>query len=159
MAFSDWLVALHVLAAFSLVAGLVLFTVLIASAWNLDVPSDVVRTFRISRVGNALVGVGLIGVIVFGIWLAIDLDAYDVWDGWIIAAIVLWLVLAEVGRRTGATYDAARDRAAELVGQRRDSPSPELNAMLRSRRGLVLHFVGLALALLLLLDMIFKPGA
>jgi uncharacterized membrane protein len=157
--FSDWLLALHVLAAFSLVAALVLYTYLIVASRGLDVPSDVVRLFRISRVGDVLMAVGSIGVIVLGVWLAIDLDAYHVWDGWVIAAIVLWAILAEVGRRTGAEYNAARDRAVQLAAEGRDEPSAELGGMLRTQRGLVLHLVALGVALLILLDMIFKPGA
>jgi hypothetical protein len=35
----------------------------------------------------------------FGIWLAISLDAYHPWDGWIIAAIVLWAVAGGTGAR------------------------------------------------------------
>ena len=85
----DWLLFLHVLSAFGLVAALVLYTVLIAVVWNKDVPGDVARLFRISKVGDVLIAVGSIGVLVFGIWLAIEDDRYKVWDGWVIAALVL----------------------------------------------------------------------
>src|SRR5581483_3011206 len=39
---------------------------------------------------TAAVPIGGLGTIVFGVWLAIVDDAYHVWDGWIVAAIVLW---------------------------------------------------------------------
>jgi uncharacterized membrane protein len=155
----DWVLFLHVLTAFALVASLVLYTFLIVSSRNLDVPSEVVRMFRISRVGDILVAVGSIGVLVFGIWLAIDVDEYQLWDGWVIAALVLWAIFAEVGRRTGKVYDAARTRARSLVAEGRDTASPELNAMLRSPTGRALQLASLALVLLLLIDMIYKPGA
>ncbi|MBA3433006.1 MAG: hypothetical protein H0U08_02815, partial [Actinobacteria bacterium] len=45
--------------------------------------------------GNGAVGVGVTGTIVLGIWLAISRDEYQVWDGWVIAAIVLWVLAAE----------------------------------------------------------------
>ena len=77
-------------------------------------PSEAVRLFRIQRVGDVLVAVGSIGVLVFGIWLAIDVDGYEVWDGWVIAALVLWLVMGALGSRTGKLYNAARDRALAL---------------------------------------------
>ena len=41
--------------------------------------------------------------LVLGIVLAINSDAFQVWDLWVIAAIVLWALFAELGRRTGPT--------------------------------------------------------
>ena len=153
----DWLLALHVLSAFSWIAALVIYTVVITAAWGLTVPSDVVRMFRVTRVGDVLIAVGMLGTIVFGIWLAID--EYAIWDGWIIAALVLWLVAGAVGGRIGSIYNAARDRARALLDEGRDVPSPELNAMLRSQRGLVLHTLMILVVLALLVIMIYKPGA
>jgi uncharacterized membrane protein len=153
----DWLLSLHVLSAFAWVAALVVYSVVIAAGWGLSLPSDVVRMFRITRVGDALIAVGMIGTIVFGIWLAID--EYEIWDGWIIAALVLWLASGAVGGRVGKVYNGARDRANALLAEGRDAPSPELSAMLRSQRGLVLHVVMVLLVLALLVIMIYKPGA
>jgi hypothetical protein len=155
----DWLLFLHVLAAFILVAAEVLFTFLIAWLWKRDVPSGIARVSGISRLGNALVGVGAGGVLVLGIVLAFEADSYAIWDAWIVAAIVLWLVWAELGRRTGKVYDAAGARARALVDEGRDEPNPELGAMFRSRAGVWLHLGTLVVVLLLLLDMIYKPGA
>ena len=107
--------------------------------------------------GDALIAVGMIGTIVFGIWLA--LDEYEIWDGWIIAALVLWLLAAAVGGRVGKIYNAARDRAKALAGEGGDAPSSELNAMLRSQRGLVLHTLMVLLTLVILVVMVYKPGA
>jgi uncharacterized membrane protein len=133
--------------------------VLIAVVWNKDVPTDVARLFRISKVGDVLIAVGSIGVLVFGIWLAIDGDDYEVWDGWVIAALVLWLVMGAVGSRTGKIYNVARDRARSLVREGDNSPNAELRALVQDRRGLWLHAGGVIVVLLLLIDMIFKPGA
>jgi len=155
----DWLLFLHVLAAFSLVAAEVLFSFIILGSRNLDVPSDVARIFRLSRFGDVLVNAGAIGVLVFGIWLAIDVDEYQIWDGWIIAALVLWALFAEVGRRVGRIYNPARDRARALVAENRNEPSAELNAILRSKAGLVLQAASVVVVLLFLIDMIYKPGA
>jgi uncharacterized membrane protein len=155
----DWLLFLHILSAFALVAALVLYTILIVAGRRLDVPSDVVRVFRISRVGDVLVAVGSLGVLAFGIWLAIEVDEYELWDGWIIAAFVLWLAMGAVGSRVGKIYDGVREQARALAGQGGDAPSPELAVALRSQTGLVLHLVMIAIVILLLLDMVYKPGA
>src|SRR5262245_39375548 len=153
----DWLLALHVLAAFAWIAALVVFTVVVVAGRGLTVPSDVVRLFRVSRVGDALIAVGMIGTIVFGVWLAFD--EYEIWDGWIITALVLWLVAGALGGRVGKVYDAARHRAKELVAEDRDESNPELNAMLRTQRGLVLRILLVVITLALLVVMIYKPGA
>jgi uncharacterized membrane protein len=155
----DWLLFLHVFSAFALVASLVLYSVLIVSLWGRDVPSEAVRLFRLQRVGDVLVAAGSIGVLIFGIWLAIDVKAYHPWDGWIIAALVLWFVMGALGSRTGKAYNAARDRARGLVKDGSDAPSPELRALLQDRRALWLHVAGMVTVLVLLLDMIWKPGA
>jgi hypothetical protein len=155
----DWLLFLHVLAAFGVVAAVVVFTYVILAGRAVALPSDAVRLFRFSRIGDVLVNVGMVGVLVLGIWLAIDADEYQLWDGWIIAAFVLWAVFAELGRRLGKIYNAARDRARELVARGDDAASPELRAMIRSRAGLLLQIASIVVLLAFLVDMIYKPGA
>jgi uncharacterized membrane protein len=155
----DWLLFLHVLSAFILVSALVLFTFLIAFLWKTDLPSDIARVSGISRLGNALVGIGMTGVLVLGIILAFEADSYAIWDPWIVAALVLWALMGELGRRTGLAYAATGARAGALVAEGRDAPNAELGAMFRSSRGLGFHVATLAVTTLLLLDMIFKPGA
>jgi hypothetical protein len=159
MSLNDWLLFLHILSAFMLVAAEVLFTFLVASLWKRDVPSDIARVSGISRLGNVLVGIGAGGVLILGIALAFEADSYAIWDPWIVAAIVLWFAFAELGRRTGKAYDAAGARARALVNEGRDEPNPELGAMFRSPAGLGFHLASVAVLLLLLLDMIYKPGA
>jgi uncharacterized membrane protein len=153
----DWLLALHVLSAFSLVGALVLFSIVIAFGWTRDRPAEVLRLFRASRVGDALFAVGSIGTIVFGIWLAID--EYSILDGWVIAALVLWAILMETGRREGALFNRSRDRARDLGATDAETASGELRELQRSRPALLFHVASCVLAVLLVLDMIWKPGA
>src|SRR5215210_6446278 len=42
--------------------------------------------------------VGGLGTLVLGIWLALHLDQYGFFDGWIIGAIVLWFVATGLGQ-------------------------------------------------------------
>jgi hypothetical protein len=105
------------------------------------------------------VSAGTIGTLVFGLWLAISLDAYHPWDGWVIAAIVLWALTGATGNRTGTEYNAARDRALELSEAGSIGPSADLLQMNRTRRGIVFHALTSLFVLLLLIDMIWKPGA
>jgi hypothetical protein len=126
----EWLLFLHVLAAFLLVAGLSAYGVLVLGGGG-----EAVRRLFVPPAA-ALWNSGGLGVLVFGIWLALNVDGYELWDGWIIAAIVLWLVASGAGGQLERAV-----RAGTLDGARR-------------------RYVVMALAsLALLVDMIFKPGA
>ena len=160
MSLYDWLLFLHVLTAFALVAALVVFWIIGIVARNVDRPVESLRYFRVAQPANVLVVVGTLGTLVFGIWLAIERDAYQVWDGWILAALVLWAVASETGRRGGLPYMEAKKLAERLAAEgRADEPSPELHAKLKDRNAMMLQALSSLAVLLLLLDMIYKPGA
>jgi uncharacterized membrane protein len=159
VSFDDWVLALHVLAAFSLVAGIVLFWVLVVVGRRIDTPADTLRLSPIAKVGNATVGAGMGGTIVFGVWLAFSVGGYDIWDGWIIAALVLWLVGAELGRRTGAAYMQAPVKAQELESAGQSGPNAELLALNRTSTGLLMHTLTSLVVLAIIILMIWKPGA
>lgn len=159
MSFDDWVLALHVLSAFAWVAGIVLFWILIVAVRKADTPEGTIRTEPVVRLGNAAVGIGMVGTIVFGIWLAFSVGGYDIWDGWIIAALVLWVISTPLGQRTGAVYTEGMNKARELQTAGQTGSSAELLALNRSSRGVVFHFLWSLVVLLILLDMIWKPGA
>jgi hypothetical protein len=92
---------------------------------------------RLFVVGTVAIQIGIAGTLVFGIWLSISLDGYEPWDGWVIAAIVLWLIAAGTGGRAGTV---SRERGGV-------------------QQALVLHAVSSLAVLLILIDMIWKPGA
>jgi len=155
----DWILALHVLSAFALVAGLVLFWALIFAVRRTDTPDGTTRMAPVAKVGNAAAGLGAGGTIFFGIWLAFSVGGYDIWDGWIIAALVLWVLATAAGAKTGAEYTAGMRKAEELEAAGHTGPSAELLAINRTQRGVILHALASLLTLLVLVDMIWKPGA
>ena len=159
MTLHDWLLFLHVLSAFALVGAEVLFTFLIIWLWRTDLPAEIARVSGLSRIGSVLIAVGAMGTLIFGVILAFEADSYAIWDPWIIAALLLWMGTMEVGRRAGMAYDKTGAEARKLVGEGRTEPNPVLGAMFRSSNALALHLTSGGLVLLLLLDMIFKPGA
>jgi hypothetical protein len=160
VAFYDWLLFLHVGSAFALVAALTVFWSIAVAARNVDRPVDSLRYFKIARPATVLITVGTLGTLIFGIWLAIDADAYQVWDWWVLLALALWLVASGTGQRGGVAYQDAAKLAAELDGQGRgDQPSEELRVKLQDRRAMWLNVVSSVAVLLILVDMIYKPGA
>jgi uncharacterized membrane protein len=159
VSFDDWLLALHVLSAFAYVAGIVLFWVLVVAVRKTDTPDGTIRMEPMVKVGNVAVGIGAIGTILLGIWLAFALDGYAIWDGWIIAAIVLWAVAGGIGQRTGAAYMQGMTKAKELEAAGQSGSNSELLALNRTSTGLLMQSLASIVLLLILLDMIFKPGA
>ena len=132
----DWLLFGHVLSAFAVVATVVIF-----SAFALGTAKD----SRLLAIANALWNVGGLGTLGLGIWLALYVDGYEIWDGWIITAIVLFAIATELGRRAQVGYTpVAGGEAGATVG----APPAALMHWLRS-----------LVILALLVVMIYKPGA
>lgn len=154
MGFYDWVLALHVLSTFAIAAALVLFSVLVVARRRIESLSDARLIFRVGSLGGVLVGAGAGIALVLGIVLAIDSDAYELWNGWIIAAIVLWALMGFTGRQTGEHYNAI-----QKLAESDDASEAEVIARLRAPKGPRLHFATEAIFVLLLLDMMFKPGA
>ena len=159
MSLHDWLLFLHVLAAFAIVGAEVLFTFLIVWLWRTDMPADIARVSGLSKIGSVLIGVGAMGTLILGIVLAFEADKYAIWDIWIIAALVLWAIAGGIGGRTGKAYMEGMTKAQELERAGQTGPNAELLALNRTQQGLLLHTAGSIAVLLLLIDMIWKPGA
>ncbi len=159
MSLDQWILALHVLSAFAYVAGMIVFWVLIVAVRRADTPDETIRMEPIVRVGTIGTGIGAGGTIIFGIWLAFSVGGYDIWDGWIIAAIVLWAIAGGIGGRTGKAYTEGMNKAKELEAAGQTGSNAELLALNRTQNGLLLHSVASLVLLLILIDMIWKPGA
>ncbi len=159
MSLDDWILALHVLSAFSWVAGVVVFWILVAAVRRTDTAGETLSMQPVVKLGNAAVGIGMGGTLVFGLWLAFSVGGYDVWDGWIIAALALWVASAPLGQRTGAAYMQGTRKARELREAGETGPNAELLALNRTPSGLMFQLLWSLVVLLILIDMIWKPGA
>jgi uncharacterized membrane protein len=159
VSFDAWMLVLHVLSAFSLVAGIIFFWVLIVAVRQTDTPEGTIRMGPLSRIAEVAVGVGAGGTILLGVWLAFSVGGYDIWDGWIIAALVLWVIATGLGQRAGAAYVEGVKKAQELQTAGQTGPNAELLALNRTSRGVVLQLLTSIVVLLILIDMIWKPGA
>jgi uncharacterized membrane protein len=124
----------HVLAAFFLAGAVVMY-----SAFVLGSPVN--RTTRL--IAEILWGVGGLGTLALGIWLALNRPEYEIWDGWIVTAIVLWLAATGIGSQVSA--------AIRPTGG--DSP------IAVDRRIVVMHWVRALLVVAILAVMVWKPGA
>jgi hypothetical protein len=102
---------LHVLAAFALVTGVVGFGVVLGQASR---PGGA-AALRLTPLARRLWDIGGGGTLVLGIVLA--LDEFEITDGWILGALVLWVVAAGAGVRLGQDLaeGEVRGRAWGLV--------------------------------------------
>jgi len=126
----DWLLFFHLLAAFLLSVTAVTY-----SAVALGAPTGGRTLFVADRCWD----VGGLGTLILGVWLALYLDQYEIWDGWIIGAIVLWLVATGLG-------DSVRRRRL-----------PEAEVV--DSRVALMHWLRTLAVIGLLVLMIWKPGA
>ena len=127
---TDTLLFLHVLSAAVLVAGVIGFSARVLGA-QLD--AGALRVFYFFWNGGAA------GALVFGVWLAFNIDDYEIWDAWILIAIGLFLAAGGVIEKSLGSY--------------RETPGPVPAAAAR------LHWIGVLLIVGLLADMIWKPWA
>jgi hypothetical protein len=123
----DWLLFFHLLAAFLLAVTVVSYT-----AVALGAPAPGRTLFVADRCWD----VGGLGTLVLGIWLALYLDEYDFFEGWILGAIGLWLAATGLGQST----------------QRRLAADATANIALT-------HWLRTLAVLGLLVLMVWKPGA
>jgi uncharacterized membrane protein len=129
----DALLFLHLLAAFATVTTVVLLTTIAVVGGP---------AFGLSTLARRMWDVAGAGTLVFGIWLALNQD-YSLISFWILAALALWIVAAGTGTRVGLAFQEAR----------------ESGNVVSDSRVRVMHIVMAATVLLLLIVMIYKPGA
>ena len=84
----DVLLALHLLSA-----AIAFVTVAMFSAWAAGAP---VRRFDFVLADQAW-NVSGAGLLVFGVWLALYVDGYELWDGWIVGALALFVAASLFG--------------------------------------------------------------
>lgn len=153
----DWLLLVHLLGAFAFLSGSIVAGILHAAAMRRERPSEIALLLGLTRPAVAVVAVGSLVVLVFGIWLAYD-AGYGVSEGWIVAAFVLWALSGALGGPAGKSLRRARELAERLAADG-NHPNEELSRAVCDRRVLVLNYASFLLVVAILMLMVFKPGA
>jgi uncharacterized membrane protein len=155
----DTLLVFHVLAAFCFLSGSVVAGILHWLAMRRDRPSEIALLLGLTRPVVVVVGIGSLAALGFGIWLTQDSpDGVRLGDGWVIAAIVLWVVAGALGGPGGRKLRHARELAERLAADG-DRPSEDLQRAVADRTALVLNYASFAALVAILALMVFKPGA
>lgn len=148
----EWLLFVHLLGAVLLFAAIAVLGASILGARSSARAADAGGFLGLARPGGILFDVGGVLVLVFGIWLAFEAD-YGITDEWVVAAIVVWLVAAFAGTRTRIRLLGARERVGDATG------AADRSTLVRESGALVFYVVAVVSILVMLLLMIFKPGA
>lgn len=123
----DTLLFLHLIAAFLLAVTIVMYSAVALGATSSP---------RMLFVADRCWDVGGLGTLIFGIWLALNLDQYDFFDGWILLALFLWFVA------TGLGQSVQRRIGGDDI-----------------RSVIALHWIRTVVVVALLVTMVWKPGA
>lgn len=155
MTATQWLLGFHLVGAFLFVSGGVAVGALHTVALRRERPSEVALLLGLTRPAVALVGVGSLLTIGFGVWLA-DHDGFSFGDAWISAALALWVASAVLGAVGGRSARHTR-YLAERLAAGGDRPSDELRMALRDPIARALNTLSFLLLLAILGLMVWKP--
>jgi hypothetical protein len=129
----ETLLALHLVSA-----AIAFITIVVFSAWAFGAP---IRRpeFAVSDLAWNVSGAGLL---IFGVWLALYVDGYELWDGWILGALALFAATAVFGVQ-------ARTQALAVVD----------GTDATARQVTLFHWLRTLSVVAILVLMVWKPGA
>jgi len=154
----DFLLFVHVLGGFAVLGATAWFWALTITSLRTSRASTVLALGRLVTPATAVVIFGTVVTLVFGIWLTLYVDGYEIYEFWILGAIVLWVVASEAGRRGGRYHQQSIPPLVEAVQSGRDELTPEWRALPSNRTAITLDAISTVAVLLILVLMIFKPG-
>jgi uncharacterized membrane protein len=147
----------HLLGAFCFFAGGAVVGVLQNAAMRRERPSEIHAFLRLAPVGAALVGLGALLTLGFGIALA-EHEGFGLSPAWIQTALGLWVAAMVVGGYGGRTARHARHLAKKLAAEG-DAPSPELRALVAARGPLWASYASFLMLLAIVVLMVWQPGS
>jgi uncharacterized membrane protein len=154
---AQWLIGFHVVGAFLFVSGAVAVGALHALATRREKPSEVAFLLALTRPAVAVVGAGALLTLGLGAWL-VDEEGQDWEDGWISAALLLWVAAVVLGAIGGRSARHARYLAERLAAEG-DRPSEDLRRALADPIAQALNYGSFLAVVAVLALMIWKPGA
>jgi hypothetical protein len=146
----------HLLGAVSFFAGAAVAGLLQLAAIRRERPSEIYGLLRLAPFGAALLGLGALLTLAFGIALA-QHEGLGFSPAWIQAALALWVASMVMGAYGGRSARHARHLAQRLAAEG-DAPSPELRALLAARLPLWASYASGLMLVAILALMVWQPG-
>jgi uncharacterized membrane protein len=153
----QWLIGFHVVGAFLFVSGAVAVGALYALATRREKPSEVAFLLGLTRPAVAVVGAGALLTLSLGAWI-VDHEGWDWGDGWISAALLLWIASVVLGAIGGRSARHTRYLAKRLAAEG-NGPSQELRRKLADPVPQAMNYGSFLAVVAVLALMIWKPGA
>ena len=153
----DWLLFLHVAGAFMVLGGITMAGIFNITALRRERPSEIALLYKLTQTAAALITTGLLVTLAIGLWLVHNAD-YGYGETWVVLALILWFVSSALGGIGGGREKKTRLLAERLAGEG-DAPSGELRVRLRDPVTLALSYGSSVLVIVILVLMIWKPGA
>jgi uncharacterized membrane protein len=147
----------HLLGAFLFVSGTVVAGVAFEAGRRRSTPREIALLLGLARIGAALVGVGMLAVLAFGLWL-VHLGHWGYGSGWIEAAVALFVAAVVLGGFGGQTPKRARQLATSLASEGQPVNN-ELRSLLANRTALLANYASALMMVAILVLMVWKPGA
>src|SRR5436309_2584659 len=127
----QWLLFIHITGAFLLTGGVVVAGAFNLAAQTRERPSEIALLYGLTRFAVVAIIAGAVISLVFGLWLVGEAPAgYHFTQGWIIAAIILWVIGMVTGEAGGVRDRKTHEFASKLAASD-DQPSAELRARMR----------------------------
>lgn len=153
----QWVLGFHLVGAFLFLAGGIAVGALHELASRRERPSEVAFLLGLTRQAVGVVGLGALATLGFGAWL-VDEGGFSWGDGWISAALLLWIASVVLGGIGGRSARHTR-YLAERLASAGDQPSEELRRALADPLAQVLNYGSFLAVVALLALMVWKPGA
>jgi uncharacterized membrane protein len=147
----DWLLVFHILAAMIWVGGAILLGALAVVVQRTREPALLSRLLRaLALVGPRVLAPATIAVIGLGVWLVLNSSTWDFGQTWVQLALGLFAAAFVVG--------AAHQSRAALQATRALERGDDSAAFRLFARWIVGYGVIVALLVIAVWDMVFKPG-
>jgi hypothetical protein len=146
----------HLVGVILFFAGAAVAGVATVAAGKREKPSEVAAILGLARPGALMLGVGGVILLLAGFYLSGKIDGYG--QRWLEASILLFVLALAVGIWGGRRSRRVREYAAGLAegGQGDDAT---LRTMLSDRLTWWLHWAAVALSVVVLVLMVWQPGA
>lgn len=152
MSYYEVLLFVHLLAAMAWVGGDLMIQMFYLRA-RTNGPDAVARFAKdVEWIGLRLLNTASLLVVIFGVLLVIEVDGYEFSQFWITAALAMFLASAI----TGAGFLGPESGRIAALTETEGPTSPEVQR--RISRVLLISRIEFVLLVLIVLDMVIKPG-
>jgi uncharacterized membrane protein len=149
----DWLLLIHILAAIAWVGGATTINILATRIRRAGTPEDLVAFTGLAEwIGPRVYSLASLVVLAMGIWMVAISDAWTIGQLWIVLALIGFAITA-IG---GAAYFGPESKRIREAAEAEGPESPRAQALIR--RIFLVSWFDLILLVLIVADMVLKPG-